>query len=83
MKNQNPAPHTKRPAPGRMTRRQLAGAILATAAAAQAPPPPPSTAAGELQAAREQNQRTAETLAAAWAKVQVSIEAEPAFHFTA
>jgi hypothetical protein len=65
-----------------MTRRQLAGAILATAAAAQAPPSPPSppsTPAAELQAAREQNQRTGETLA----KVQVPIEAEPAFHFTA
>jgi hypothetical protein len=81
MKNQNP--------PSRMTRRQLAGAILTTAAAAaaaQAPPATPaapSTPAGELQAAREQNQRTSEALAAAWAKVQVPIEAEPAFHFTA
>ena len=82
MKNQNP--------PSRMTRRQLAGAILTTAAAAaaaQAPPSStpavPSTPAAELQAAHEQNQRTAETLAAAWAKVQVPIEAEPAFHFTA
>lgn len=82
MKNQDPT-H------GRMTRRQLAGAILATtatAAAAQAPPSTPavpSTPAGELQAAREQNQRTAQTLAAAWAKAQVPMEAEPAFHFTA
>jgi len=68
--------------PNRMTRRQLAGAILtttATAAAAQAPPSAPSTPAAELQAAREQNTRTAETLA----KVQVPIETEPAFHFTA
>jgi len=66
----------------RMTRRQLAGAILATgaaAAAAQAPPAAPSTPAGELQAAREQNLRTAETLA----KTPVPMEAEPAFHFTA
>jgi hypothetical protein len=65
-----------------MTRRQLAGAIMATAAAAQTPPSTsatPSTPAGELQAAKEQNQRTAETLA----KVQVPMEAEPAFHFTA
>jgi len=76
MKNQNPIP-------GRMTRRQLAGAMLATAAAAQAPPSAPSTPAGELQAAREQNQRTAEALAAAWAKVQNPVEVEPAFHFTA
>jgi hypothetical protein len=63
----------------RMTRRQLAGAILAGAAAAQTPPSTPSSPAAELQAAREQNQRTAETLA----KVDVPIEAEPAFHFKA
>ena len=72
--------------PTRMTRRQLAGAILttaATSAAAQAPPSAPSTPAGELQAARERNQRTSETLAAAWAKVKVTMETEPAFHFTA
>ena len=68
--------------PSRMTRRQLAGAILttaATAAAAQAPSSPPSPPAAELQAARDQNQRTGETLA----KVQVPIETEPAFHFAA
>ncbi|MGA2737596.1 MAG: hypothetical protein ABSG65_09105 [Bryobacteraceae bacterium] len=65
----------------RMTRRQLAGAILATgaAAAAQAPPTTLSTPANELQAAREQNQRTAEALA----KAEVPMEAEPAFHFSA
>lgn len=62
----------------KMTRRQLAGAMLATAAAAQAPPPAPSTPAAELQAARDQNQRTSATLA----KVQVPMDAEPAFHFT-
>ena len=62
-----------------MTRRQLAGAVLATAAAAQTPPSAPSTPAGELQAAREQNQRIGETLA----KTPVPIETEPAFHFTA
>lgn len=65
----------------KMTRRQLAGAILATtasAAAAQAPPTAPSGPAAELQAARDQNQRTAETLA----KVQVPMDTEPAFHFT-
>jgi hypothetical protein len=68
--------------PSRMTRRQLAGAILATAAAAQTPPSAPSAPAtpdAELQAARERNQRTAEELA----KVQVPMAAEPAFHFTA
>ena len=70
--------------PTRMTRRQLAGAVLSTAAAAaQAPAPAPSTPDGELQAARERNQRTSETLAAAWAKVKVPMETEPAFHFTA
>jgi hypothetical protein len=79
MKNQN------RPS-SRITRRQLAGAILATTAtagAAQAPPSMPSGPAAELQAAREQNQRTAETLSAAWAKAQAPVETEPAFHFTA
>jgi hypothetical protein len=44
---------------------------------------PPSTPAGELQTAREQNQRTAEALAAAWATLKVPMETEPAFHFTA
>jgi hypothetical protein len=71
-----------------MTRRQLAGAVLAATAAAAAQAPPvtpalPSTPAGELAAAREQNQRTGEALASAWAKLQVPIETEPAFHFTA
>jgi hypothetical protein len=61
-----------------MTRRQLAGAMLATAAAAQTPPAAPAGPAEELQAAREQNRRTGETLA----KMQVPIEREPAFHFT-
>ena len=61
----------------KMTRRQLAGAILAAAAAAQTPAPAPSGPAAELQAARDQNQRTAETLA----KVQVAADSEPAFHF--
>jgi hypothetical protein len=75
--------------PTRMTRRQLAGAVLTTAAAAQtaasaqAPASARSTPDGELQAARERNQRTSETLAAAWAKVKVPMETEPAFHFTA
>jgi hypothetical protein len=62
-----------------MTRRQLAGAILATAAAAQTPPSAPSTPAAELQAARDQNQHTGEALA----KVEVPMEVEPAFHFKA
>jgi len=73
MKNQNPT---------RMTRRQLAGALLATAAVAQTPPSTPSTPAtpaGELQAARDQNQRTAEALG----KLAIPAGTEPAFHFTA
>ena len=80
MKNQNPA---SRPAAGSITRRQL-GALVTTAAAAAAQTPPaqpapPDTPPAELQAAREQNRRTAETLA----KLQVPMQAEPAFHFTA
>jgi len=62
-----------------MTRRQLAGAVLATAAMAQTPPAAPANPEGELEAARQQNQRCSEALA----KVQVPMEAEPAFHFSA
>jgi hypothetical protein len=72
MKNPNPTS-------GRLTRRQLAGAILATAAVAQTPPSAPSNPETELKAAREQNAHTAEVLA----KVEVPIAVEPAFHFTA
>lgn len=71
-----------KPASARITRRQLAGALVTTAAVAQTPASPPAApAAGpaqELQAARDQNQRTAETLA----KLQIPIDTEPAFHFT-
>jgi len=66
-----------------LTRRQLAGAVLATAAVAQTPASTPAPPQGELQAAQEQNHHTAETLAAAWTKLQAPIETEPAFHFTA
>ncbi|HLY19549.1 MAG TPA: hypothetical protein VKR61_20115 [Bryobacteraceae bacterium] len=66
----------------KITRRQLAGAVLATAAAAQTPsqtpPATPSGPAPELQAARDQNQRASETLA----KVEVPMDTEPAFHFS-
>jgi hypothetical protein len=63
----------------KITRRQLAGTLLATAGAAQTPAEaPPSSPAAELQAARDQNQRTAETLG----KVPVPMDSEPAFHFT-
>ena len=74
------------PAIRRFTRRQLAGAALSTAAAAsaaQTAPATPSMRAVELQAARAQNQRNAEALTAAWAKLEVPMQAEPAFHFTA
>ena len=64
----------------KLTRRQLAGALLATsAAAAAAQTPVPSTPDADLEAAREQNQHSADQLAAA----QFPITAEPAFHFTA
>ena len=62
----------------KMTRRQLTGAILATAAAAQTPPPAANGPEAELQAARDQNQRRREALA----KAQVAMETEPAFHFS-
>lgn len=66
----------------RMTRRQLAGVMWATAAAAQTPPQTPAapaTPATELQAAHDQNQRAA----AALAKVTVPMDTEPAFRFSA
>jgi hypothetical protein len=67
----------------KMTRRELAGAVLAAAAAAQTPPgaapSTPANAAEELQAARQQNQRGSEALA----KVSMPMDTEPAFHFTA
>jgi len=63
----------------KMTRRQLAGAMLATAAAAQGPPSPPMSSGAELDAARQQNQRTGEALA----KLELPMDTEPAFHFTA
>jgi len=64
----------------RITRRAAAGALLATTAAAQTPPPAqPAPPVSDLDAARQQNQRAAGTLA----KAPVPIETEPAFHFTA
>jgi len=68
---------------GQMTRRQLGAAILAATAIADAAQTPPSGPAAELQAARDRNQRTAETLATNWAKVELPMAVEPAFHFTA
>jgi len=64
---------------GKMTRRQMAGAMLAATAAGQAPQSTPAPAAGELQAAQEQNRRTGDLLA----KVKLPLDAEPAFHFSA
>ncbi|HTQ53447.1 MAG TPA: hypothetical protein VMI94_03240 [Bryobacteraceae bacterium] len=63
----------------KLTRRQLASTMLATVAAAQAPSAAPANPQAELDAARQQNQRTAETLS----KVDTPISMEPAFHFTA
>jgi hypothetical protein len=70
----------------RMTRRQMAGALLAGAAVAQTQPAEtdatasaPATPEAELQAAKEQNRQTAESLA----KVAVAMATEPAVHFTA
>jgi len=65
----------------KMTRRQLAGAILTATAtmAAQTAPAIPANPAEELEAARGQNRRTSESLA----KVPLPMDAEPVFHFTA
>jgi hypothetical protein len=63
----------------KLTRRELAGAVLAVTAAAQTPAPVPANAGAELDAARQQNQRNAEALA----KTALPMAAEPAFHFTA
>ena len=64
----------------KLTRRELAGAMMAAAATAQtAPQATPHTPTDELQAAHEQNQRVREALA----KTPVAMDTEPAFHFTA
>ena len=64
----------------RLTRRKLASGLVAAAAAAQtAPPPIPQTPDEELKIAREQVQRTGETLR----KLEVPMAAEPAFLFKA
>jgi hypothetical protein len=62
-----------------MTRRELAGSVMAAAAMAQTPAAAPSGPAEELEAARAQNQRNAEALGV----VNVPVESEPAFHFKA
>ena len=65
----------------KMTRRQLAGAILTATAtmAAQTAPAIPANPAEELEAARGQNGRSSEALA----KVALPTDTEPAFHFNA
>jgi hypothetical protein len=64
----------------KLTRRQVAAAIAATAPlAAQEAPPQPATPADELKAAAERLRRTTGTLA----KFEVPMAAEPAFSFKA
>jgi len=60
----------------KLTRRELAGVMLAATAMAQEAPP--ATPDDELKAAQARNQETA----AALAKAEIPLEAEPAFHFT-
>lgn len=71
----------KQPEGTKMTRRQLAGVVLAGNALAQATTETgqPSGTAGELQAAREQHRRGIEAVA----RVDLPMATEPAFHFTA
>jgi hypothetical protein len=64
----------------KLTRRQLAAALAATAPlAAQESPPQPATPAEELKAAAERLRRTTGSLA----KFPVPMAAEPAFSFKA
>ncbi|MFN7993928.1 MAG: hypothetical protein U0Q18_10020 [Bryobacteraceae bacterium] len=63
----------------KITRRQLAGTVLAATAAAQNSAQSPAIPSEELQAAREQSRRSADTLN----KVDLPVSAEPAFHFSA
>jgi hypothetical protein len=62
----------------RVTRRQMAAALVAGTAAAQTTPQP-AAPADELQAARQRMKSSTESLA----KVRVPIETEPAFQFKA
>ena len=68
---------------GRMdiSRRQLAGVILAGTAAAQAPPPPTTEQSGitELESARSARRTAAQIIA----RVPLPMTTEPAFQFKA
>ena len=64
---------------GQLTRRQMAGAVLATAAAAQTPTAAPQNPPSDMDAVRQQNQRAADSLA----KTEIAMDIEPAFRFTA
>lgn len=61
----------------KLTRRDLAAALLAPAAAAQTPQPPP--AADPVQAARDRIQANGDILA----KIDIPMDTEPAFQFKA
>ena len=65
-----------------ISRRQLAGVILAGTAAAQAPPPPPTTTQSgdtELDTARSARRTAAQIIA----RVPLPMTVEPAFQFKA
>lgn len=61
-----------------ISRRQLAGVILAGTAAAQVPPPPQAADAG-LEAARAERRAEAQIIA----RVPLPMTVEPAFQFKA
>ena len=63
----------------KLTRRELASALVASAAMAQTPPPSPLTPEAELQAARDQVKSNADRLAAQ----SVPMSTAPAFQFKA
>jgi hypothetical protein len=64
-----------------ISRRQLAGVILASTAVAQAPPPPNAAQSGDaqLEAARGERRAAAQIIA----RVPLPMTVEPAFHFKA
>jgi hypothetical protein len=62
----------------KLTRRELAAALVSTAAA-QTQSPPPSTPQEELKAPQDRNRNNAGALAG----MQVPMAAEPAFQFKA
>ncbi|HTS29505.1 MAG TPA: hypothetical protein VMH81_26730 [Bryobacteraceae bacterium] len=63
----------------KLSRRQLAGTILATAAGTAIAQTPPTNPADELKAARDRLKAVGDTLA----KLTVPIETEPALQFKA